>query len=90
MRNYGSVMIEVSTECLRTGDCRLNAPDSRYPLELMTVGPTFSRDEAGAYIVRMPYRIDAKMSALNGTLQLEYQPAVRVTSAIISPNYQYY
>ncbi|TPP60641.1 putative laminin [Fasciola gigantica] len=50
MRNYGSVVIAVSTECLRTGDCRLNAPDSRYPLELMTTGPTVNRDEAGAYI----------------------------------------
>ncbi|KAF5402729.1 hypothetical protein PHET_03978, partial [Paragonimus heterotremus] len=74
-RNYGTVLIAIITECLPTGDCALNPPDSPYSTEMLVANGGANIDTAGSLIVRRPYRIDARMIALNGQLHLEYQPA---------------
>ncbi|CAH8640896.1 unnamed protein product [Dicrocoelium dendriticum] len=74
-RRYGSVVIAVATECLPTGDCKLKSPDQNYPSELIALNDFGSADLAGRLIVRRDYRIDARMTALNDQIHLEYQPA---------------
>ncbi|KER20855.1 hypothetical protein T265_10681 [Opisthorchis viverrini] len=82
-RNYGSVVIELLTECLPMGDCHLNPPDEPSGFVVnggAGVGP--NTDVAGSLIVRHPYRVDAKMVAFGGRVQLEYQPSDDAPSAI--------
>ncbi|CAH8598195.1 unnamed protein product [Heterobilharzia americana] len=67
MRNYGSVLIAVSTECLPTGDCKLGIEEAQTT--------SSEQDLAGRLVIRRSELIDARMTALNGLLEMEYQPS---------------
>ncbi|KAH8857570.1 Laminin subunit alpha-1 [Schistosoma japonicum] len=69
MRNYGSVLIGVSTECLPTGDCKLGIENQQAP------SPSSALNLPGSLIIRRNDIVDARMTALNGHIELEYQPS---------------
>ncbi|VDP99180.1 unnamed protein product [Trichobilharzia regenti] len=75
MRNYGSVLIAVSTECLPTGDCKLGIEEKSSALS--------RPDVIGGLVMRRTEFIDARMTALNGLLELEYQPSEGSHTSII-------
>lgn len=71
MRNYGSVLIGVLTECLPTGDCKLGIEDAQ------TTNILSNREDLpGGLIIRRNDIVDARMTALNGYIEMEYQPSV--------------
>ncbi|CAH8296591.1 unnamed protein product, partial [Schistosoma turkestanicum] len=70
MRNYGSVVIGVLTECLPTGDCKLGIEDS----QLITQHHQYWSNLSNSLMI--PSRndnVDARITALNGEIELEYQ-----------------
>ncbi|CAH8616947.1 unnamed protein product [Schistosoma rodhaini] len=78
-RNYGSVIIGVLTECLPTGDCKLGIEDA----QTTTTTILSTRDDLpGGLIIRRNDIVDARMTALNGYIEMEYQPSENSPTSI--------
>ncbi|CAL8083648.1 unnamed protein product [Calicophoron daubneyi] len=88
VRNYGNIIVGIATVCLPSGSCKLIEPQFRYPDEIMLSDSYENSDMAGNLVVHLPYRIDARMIALDGRLHLEYQPAEEARSSLAS-GYRY-
>lgn len=68
-RSYGSILVEVHADCLPTGNCGLDPLTTS--LQAREV-PSSDRT-----VLDDPQKIFARMTALNGQLEFEYQPEVR-------------
>ncbi|VDN14384.1 unnamed protein product [Dibothriocephalus latus] len=69
-RSYGSILVELHADCLPSGQCGIVTPieEPRSPVEPPT--------SAGAIrtVIEDPNKVHARMLALNGQLEFEYQP----------------
>ncbi|VUZ56348.1 unnamed protein product [Hymenolepis diminuta] len=65
-RSYGSIFVEIHADCLPTGNCGQEYPS--------TALQTRGRPSADRTVLEDPQKIFARMTALNGQLEFEYQP----------------
>ncbi|BHF81500.1 hypothetical protein SprV_0802463000 [Sparganum proliferum] len=68
-RSYGSILVELHTDCLPSGHCGIttSTEETRTPVEPTSVGSVRT-------VIEDPNRVHARMLALNGQLEFEYQP----------------
>nr|VZI19522.1 unnamed protein product [Spirometra erinaceieuropaei] len=68
-RSYGSILVELHADCLPSGHCGImtSTEETRTPVEHTSVGSVRT-------VIEDPNRVHARMLALNGQLEFEYQP----------------
>uniref|UniRef100_A0A5K3FHX5 Laminin subunit alpha-1 n=1 Tax=Mesocestoides corti TaxID=53468 RepID=A0A5K3FHX5_MESCO len=68
-RSYGSILVEVHSDCLPTGKCGFESWESSTDLVARGQPTTVERT-----VIQDPLKVYARMTALNGQLEFEYQP----------------
>ncbi|VDM31174.1 unnamed protein product [Hydatigera taeniaeformis] len=67
-RSYGSILVEVHTDCLPTANCGFETSEDNTELVAREASPTHQT------VLEDPQKVFARMTALNGQLEFEYQP----------------
>lgn len=67
-RSYGSILAEVHVDCLPTASCGFETSEDNTRLEARWVPSAYQT------VLEDPQKVFARMTALNGQLEFEYQP----------------
>ena len=69
-RSYGSIFVEVHSDCLPTGNCGLENTENGGGIRAS------GRPSGDRTVMEDPQKVLARMTALSGQLEFEYQPEV--------------